>query len=139
MSTEELPHLRQTVKLDACPKAHLRLQRTGSRFALDRSRKMEIAGIFHKAGEHAYSGYCKSVGIDPRRLRFSYDDLPISSGELSAVQAEIQSRPLEGDAVSIRLMEILDRDAAIMRAKMAEVMPTSTSEPRPARSNAPAS
>jgi hypothetical protein len=66
MSTEEFPRLRQTVGLDACPKTYLRLQRTGSRFALDRRRKMEIIEIYHKAGEHAYYGYCKAVGIDPQ-------------------------------------------------------------------------
>ena len=60
------PRLRQTVGLDACPKTYLRLQRTGSRFALDRRRKMEIIEIYHKAGEHAYYGYCKAVGIDPQ-------------------------------------------------------------------------
>ena len=65
MSTEEFPRLRETVKLDACPKAYLRLQRTGSRFALDRRKKMEIAEIYHKAGEHAYYGYCIAVGIKP--------------------------------------------------------------------------
>ena len=65
MSTEEFPRLQQTVKLDACPKAYLRLQRTGSRFALDRRRKFEIAEIYHKAGEHAYYGYCIALGIKP--------------------------------------------------------------------------
>ena len=65
MSTEEFPRLRETVKLDACPKAYLRLQRTGSRFALDRRKKMEIAEIYHKAGEHAYYGYCVALGIKP--------------------------------------------------------------------------
>jgi hypothetical protein len=40
---------------------------------------------------------------------------------------------LEGDAVTTRLMEILDRDAAIMRAKMAEVMPAADGEARQAR------
>lgn len=64
-STEEFPRLRETVKLVACPKAYLRLQRTGSRFALDHRKKMEIAGIYHKAGEHAYFGYCKDLGIKP--------------------------------------------------------------------------
>jgi hypothetical protein len=52
MSTEEFPRLRETVKLDACSKAYVRLQRTGSRFALDWRKKMEIAEIYHKAGEH---------------------------------------------------------------------------------------
>jgi hypothetical protein len=33
MSTEEFSRLRGTVKLDACPKAYLRLQWTGTRFA----------------------------------------------------------------------------------------------------------
>ncbi|ANY83194.1 hypothetical protein BB934_33980 (plasmid) [Microvirga ossetica] len=66
MSTEEFPRLRETVKLDACPKAYLHLQRTGSRFALDRRKKMEIAEIYHKAGEHAFYGYCKAVGIKPK-------------------------------------------------------------------------
>jgi hypothetical protein len=65
MSTEELPRLRETVKLDACPKGYLRLQRTGSRFALDRRKKMEILEIYHKAGEHAYVGYCVALGIKP--------------------------------------------------------------------------
>jgi hypothetical protein len=65
MSTEEFPRLRETVKLDACPKAYLRLQRTGSRFALDRRKKMEIVEIYHNAGEHAYYGYCKANGINP--------------------------------------------------------------------------
>jgi hypothetical protein len=65
MSTEEFPRLRETVKLDACPKAYLRLQRTGSRFALDRRKKMEIVEIYHKAGEHAYYGYCKALSIKP--------------------------------------------------------------------------
>ena len=65
MSTEEFPRLRETVKLDACPKAYLRLQRTGSRFVLDRRKKMEVAEIYHKAGEHAYCGYCVSLGIKP--------------------------------------------------------------------------
>ena len=65
MSTEEFPRLREAVKLDACPKAYLRLQRTGSRFALDRRKKIEIAEIYHKAGEHAYYGYCVAVGIKP--------------------------------------------------------------------------
>ena len=45
MSTEEFPRLQQTVKLDACPTAYLRLQRTGSRIALDRRKKMELAEI----------------------------------------------------------------------------------------------
>jgi hypothetical protein len=40
---------------------------------------------------------------------------------------------LEGDAVTTRLMEILDRDAAIMRAKMAEVMPAADGEAQRAR------
>jgi hypothetical protein len=40
---------------------------------------------------------------------------------------------LEGDAVITRLMEILDRDAAIMRAKMAEVMPAAHGEAQRAR------
>src|SRR4051794_4102609 len=53
MSTEEYPRLRETVKLDACSKAYVRLQRTGCRFALDWRKKMEIAEIYHKAGEHA--------------------------------------------------------------------------------------
>ena len=65
MSIEEFPRLQQTVKLDACPRAYLRLQRTGSRYALDRRKKMEIAEIYHKAGEHAYYGYCRAVGIKP--------------------------------------------------------------------------
>jgi len=66
MSTEEFPRLRETVKLvDAYPKAYLRLQRTGSCFALDRRKKMEIADIYHKAGEHAYFGYCAALGIKP--------------------------------------------------------------------------
>jgi hypothetical protein len=65
MSTEEFPRLRETVKLDACPKAYLRLQRTGSRFALDRRKKMDIAEIYHKAGEHAFYGYCIALGIKP--------------------------------------------------------------------------
>ena len=63
MTTEEFPRLREPVKLDACPKAYLRLQRTGSRFTLDRRKKMEIAEIYHKAGEHAYHGYCVALGI----------------------------------------------------------------------------
>jgi hypothetical protein len=42
------------------------------------------------------------------------------------------TRP-EGDTVTTRLMEILDRDAAIMRAKMAEVMPAADGEARQAR------
>jgi hypothetical protein len=41
--------------------------------------------------------------------------------------------PLEGDAVTTRLIEILDRDAAIMRSKMAEVMPAADGEARRAR------
>jgi hypothetical protein len=65
MSAEEFPCLLQTVKLDACPIAYLRLQRIGSRFALDRRKKMEIAEIYHKAGEHAYYGYCMALGIKP--------------------------------------------------------------------------
>ena len=65
MSNEEFPRLRETVKLDACPKAYLRLQRTGSRFALDRRKKMDIVEIYHKAGEHAYYGYCVALGIKP--------------------------------------------------------------------------
>jgi hypothetical protein len=65
MSTEEFPRLQQTIKLDACPIAYLRLQRTGSRFALDRRKKTEIAEIYHKAGEHAYFGYCIALGIKP--------------------------------------------------------------------------
>ena len=40
---------------------------------------------------------------------------------------------MEGDAVTTRLMEILDRDAAIMRAKMAEVMPAADGEAQQAR------
>lgn|GEM_PF-6993628 len=35
--------------------------------------------------------------------------------------------------MTTRLMEILDRDAAIMRAKMVEVMPTADGEARQAR------
>ncbi|WP_201863078.1 hypothetical protein [Microvirga soli] len=35
--------------------------------------------------------------------------------------------------MTTRLMEILDRDAAIIRAKMAEVMPAGSSEERQAR------
>jgi hypothetical protein len=66
MSAEEFPHLRETVKLDACQKAYLRLQRTGSRFALDRRKKLEIAEIYHKAGEHAYFGCCVALGIKPK-------------------------------------------------------------------------
>jgi hypothetical protein len=65
MSTEEFPRLRETVKPDAWLKAYLRLQRTGSRFALDRRKKMEIAEIYYKAGEHAYYGYCVALGIKP--------------------------------------------------------------------------
>ena len=67
-SPEEFPRLQQTVKLDACPMACLRLQRTGSRFALDRRKKMEIAEIYHKAGEHAYDGHCIALGIKPEGL-----------------------------------------------------------------------
>jgi hypothetical protein len=66
MSAEEFPRLQQTGKLDACPIAYLRLQRTSSRFALDRRKKMEIAEIYHKAGEHAYFGYCIALGIKPK-------------------------------------------------------------------------
>jgi len=51
MSTEEFPRLQQAIKPDACPTAYLRLQRTGSRFALDRRKKIEIAEIYHKAEE----------------------------------------------------------------------------------------
>jgi hypothetical protein len=40
---------------------------------------------------------------------------------------------MEGDAVTTRLMEVLDRDAAIMRAKMAEVMPAADGEAQRAR------
>ncbi|KFG67614.1 hypothetical protein JH26_21860 [Microvirga sp. BSC39] len=40
---------------------------------------------------------------------------------------------MEGDAVTTRLMETLDRDAAIMRTKMAEVMPAADGEARQAR------
>jgi hypothetical protein len=65
MATEEFPRLQQTIKLDACSIAYLRLQRTGSRVALDRRKKMEIAEIYHKAGEHAYYGYCVALGIRP--------------------------------------------------------------------------
>ncbi|WP_114948251.1 hypothetical protein [Microvirga calopogonii] len=65
MSSEEFPRLRETVKLDACPKAYLRLQRTGSRFALDRRKKMDIVEIYHKAGGYAYYGYCLALGIKP--------------------------------------------------------------------------
>ena len=65
MSFEEFPRLQQTVKIDACPITYFRLQRTVSRFALDRRKKMEIVEIYHKAGEHAYYGYCNAVGIDP--------------------------------------------------------------------------
>jgi hypothetical protein len=65
MSIEEFPRLRETVKLDACPKAYLRRQRTGSRFALDWRKKIEIAEIYHKAGEHAFYGYCLARGIKP--------------------------------------------------------------------------
>ncbi|WP_322883893.1 hypothetical protein [Microvirga lotononidis] len=65
MSTEEFPRLREAVKLDACPKVYLRLQRTRSRFALDRRKKMDIVEIYHKAGEHAYYGYCLALGIKP--------------------------------------------------------------------------
>lgn len=64
-STEEFPRLRETVKLDAGPKAYLRLQRTGSPFALDRRKRMDIVEIYHKAGEHAYYGYCIALGIKP--------------------------------------------------------------------------
>lgn len=46
-------------------KAYLRLQRTGSRFALDRRKKMDIVEIYHKAGEHAYYGYCLALSIKP--------------------------------------------------------------------------
>lgn len=62
MSTEPFPRLRQTVQLNACPIGYLRLQRTGSRYALDRRKKLEIAKIYHKAGEHAYYGYCLALG-----------------------------------------------------------------------------
>jgi hypothetical protein len=48
-STEELP----------------RLQRTGSRFALDRRKKIEIAEVYHKAGKHAYYGYYIGLGTKP--------------------------------------------------------------------------
>jgi hypothetical protein len=65
MATEEFPRLQPTVKLDGRPNDYLRLQRTGSRFALDRRKKLEIAEIYHKAGNHAYFGYCKEHGIDP--------------------------------------------------------------------------
>jgi len=40
---------------------------------------------------------------------------------------------MEGDAVTTRLMETLDRDVAIMRTKMAEVMPAADGEARQAR------
>jgi hypothetical protein len=40
---------------------------------------------------------------------------------------------MEGDAVTTCLMEILDRDVGIMRAKMAKVMPAADSEARRAR------
>jgi hypothetical protein len=65
MAVEEFPRLRETFKLDACPTAYLRLQRTGSRFALDRRKKPESAEIYHKAGEHTYYGYCIALGIKP--------------------------------------------------------------------------
>jgi hypothetical protein len=65
MFTEEFPRLHQTVKLDACPIAYLRLQRTGSRFALDQHKMMQVAEIYHKAGEHAYYGYYVALGIRP--------------------------------------------------------------------------
>jgi hypothetical protein len=65
MSTEEFPRLPQTVTLDACPVAYLRRQRTGSCFALDRRKNMAIAKIYHKAGQHAYCGYCLARGIRP--------------------------------------------------------------------------
>jgi hypothetical protein len=65
MSPEEFPRLQQTIKLDACPNAYRHLQRTGSRFALDRRKKTEITEIYHKAGEHAFYGYCIALGIEP--------------------------------------------------------------------------
>lgn len=40
---------------------------------------------------------------------------------------------MEGDAVTTRLIQILDRDAVIMKAKMAEVMPASDREAQQAR------
>jgi hypothetical protein len=64
-STEEFPRLQKTIKLDACPIAYLRLQRTGFCLAHDRRNKIEIAETDHKAGEHAYYGYCIALGIKP--------------------------------------------------------------------------
>jgi|GEM_PF-4105037 len=33
--------------------------------SLSTAAKMEIAEIYHKAGEHAYFGYCVAFGIQP--------------------------------------------------------------------------
>ena len=61
MSREEFPRLRETVGLDGSPLKYLRLQRTGSRFPLDRRKKVMIALTYHKAGDHAYFTYSRGM------------------------------------------------------------------------------
>ncbi|WP_046866838.1 hypothetical protein [Microvirga massiliensis] len=61
MAQEEFPRLRETVGLDANPKKYLFLPRTGSRFPLDRRKKVMIALTYHKAGDHAYFAYSQDL------------------------------------------------------------------------------
>jgi hypothetical protein len=61
MAREEFPRLRETVGLDANSKKYLFLSRTGSRFPLDRHKKVRIARNFSKACSHAYFAYSQDL------------------------------------------------------------------------------
>ncbi|WP_262265871.1 hypothetical protein [Microvirga yunnanensis] len=133
MSTEEFPRLQKTVKLDACPLAYLRLQRTGSRFALDRRKKGRLQKSTIKQGNMRITATALRLASSQSDWTLPLIALPISCGGLFKLKAETYRPPLGGVAVTTRLMEILDRDAAVMRAKMAEVMPAADGEVRQAR------
>jgi hypothetical protein len=65
MAREEFPRLRATVGLNGCPRTYMRVQRTGSRFPLDRHASERIAGVYHHSSAHAYFGYQKSMDTEP--------------------------------------------------------------------------
>jgi hypothetical protein len=82
MSTEEFPRLQQTVKLDACPKAYLRLQRTGSRFALDRAGSWKLQKSTIRLGNMRITANALRLASSQSDRTFPHTALPISCGGL---------------------------------------------------------
>jgi hypothetical protein len=130
-SPEKFPRLRETVKLDLCPKSSAL---AANRIPLSSRSAQENGGaeINRRAGEHAYFGYCASFGTKPDLL-----DLPTPSRYQSVGSDQRLSyfctTCVEGDAVPTLLTKIQDRDAAIMRAKMVAVMPAAAGKVQRAR------